>query len=231
MKRFLIACFVLFGATLHLRAQSCLGVTMKAGMGFELLNYNAKDKLTSRLVYTVKDVSNDNGTLVMKMEVQSFDAKDKPQMSNSYQCRCKGNELMVDMASLMAAQDNPMMKNAKLAFTSNDLTYGDSYTVGTTLKDASLKGSGMMDGGINMTYGLSLTNRKVAGKESITVPSGTYDAYKITADMEVATKAIVNVAFDFQTVSYRTPNVLWDLKTETYRKDKLIAYSVLSKVF
>jgi len=204
---------------------------MKAGMGFELLNYNAKDKLTSRLVYTVKDVSNDNGTLVMKMEVQSFDAKDKPQMSNSYQCRCKGNELMVDMASLMAAQDNPMMKNAKLAFTSNDLTYGDSYTVGTTLKDASLKGSGMMDGGINMTYGLSLTNRKVAGKESITVPSGTYDAYKITADMEVATKAIVNVAFDFQTVSYRTPNVLWDLKTETYRKDKLIAYSVLSKVF
>jgi hypothetical protein len=67
MKRFLVTCFTLIGLTLQLQAQSCLGITMKAGSGFELLNYNAKDKLTGRLLYTVKDVANDNGTVVMKM--------------------------------------------------------------------------------------------------------------------------------------------------------------------
>jgi hypothetical protein len=231
MKRFLVTCFTLIGLTLQLQAQSCLGITMKAGSGFELLNYNAKDKLTGRLLYTVKDVANDNGTVVMKMEAQSFDAKDKPQMTNSYQCRCKGNEFSVDMTSMMAAQDNPMMKDAKMTFASNDLTYSDSYTVGSTLKDASLTGSGMMEGGMNLTYNLNLKNRKVASQESITVPAGTYNAYKIMADMSVATKTIVNLSFDFLAVSYRTPGVLWDIKTETYRKDKLIAYSILSKIF
>jgi hypothetical protein len=73
----------------------------------------------------------------MKMEVQSFDAKDKPQMTNSYQCRCKGNELMIDMTAMMASQENPMLKDAQMTFTSNDLIYSDNYTVGSTLKDAS----------------------------------------------------------------------------------------------
>ncbi|WP_028522487.1 TapB family protein [Runella limosa] len=231
MKRFLIICFTLVGLVVQLRAQSCLGVTMKAGAGFEVLSYNAKDKLTGRLLYTVKDVANDNGTMIMKMEVQSFDAKDKPQMTNSYQCRCKGNEFMVDMTSMMASQENPMMKDAKMTFTSNDLTYSDTYTVGSTLKDASLTGDGTMGGSMNVTYNLTLKNRKVASQESITVPAGTYNAYKVTADMSVATKTIVNLSFDFQAVSYRAPGVLWDIKTETYRKDKLMAYSVLSKVF
>lgn len=231
MKPFIFFLFVLSLLTTQIQAQKCMGVNIKAGMGFEMTNYNAKDKPTGKILYTIKEVTNDNGATVMKMELQSFDAKDKPQMTNSYQCRCKGNELMIDMTAMMASQENPMLKDAQMTFTSNDLIYSDSYTVGSTLKDASLNGQGTMGGGMNISYGMALKNRKVVGQESLTVPAGTFNAYKVTSDMTVTNKTVINLSFDFQTVSYRTPEVLWDIKTETYRKDKLMGYSLLTKLF
>jgi hypothetical protein len=231
MKPFISFLFALFLLTTQIQAQKCMGVSVKAGTGFEMINYSAKDKPTGRLLYTIKEVTNDNGATVMKMEVQSFDAKDKPQMTNSYQCRCNGNELMIDMTAMMASQENPMLKDAQMTFTSNDLIYSDNYTVGSTLKDASLNGQGTMGGGMNISYGMTLKNRKVAGQESLIVPAGTFKVYKVTSDMTVNNKTVINISFDFQTVSYRAPEVLWDIKTETYRKDKLMGYSVLSKLF
>lgn len=231
MKQFIYFLCVFSLLSTQIRAQKCMGVSVKAGTGFEMINYNAKDKPTGRLSYTIKEVTNDNGATVMKMEVQSFDAKDKPQMTNSYQCRCKGNEIMIDMTAMMASQENPMLKDAQMTFTSNDLIYGDNYTVGSTLKDASLSGQGTMGGGMNISYGMTLKNRKVAGQESLSVPAGTFNVYKVTSDMTISNKTVVNLSFDFQTVSYRAPEVLWDIKTETYRKDELMGYSVLSKLF
>lgn len=231
MKQLMSFLFVLSLLTTPLQAQKCMGINIKPGMGFEMTNYTAKDKPTGKIIYTVKDVISDNGATVMQMELQSFDAKDKPQMTNSYQCRCKGNELMIDMTAMMASQENPMLKDAQMTFTSNDLIYGDSYTVGSTLKDASLNGQGTMSGGMTIAYSMSLKNRKVVGQENLTVPAGTFNAYKVTSDMTISNKTIVNLSFDFQTVSYRTPEVLWDIKTETYRKDKLMGYSLLTKVF
>lgn len=231
MKSLIHLLFTLSLLCTQIQAQKCIGVSVKAGMGFEMTNYNAKDKPTGKILYTIKEVTSDNGTTVMKMELQSFDAKDRPQMTNSYQCRCKGNEIMIDMTAMMASQENPMLKDAQMTFTSNDLIYSDNYTVGSMLKDASLSGQGTMGGGMTLSYGMALKNRKVAGKESLSVPAGTFNVYKVTSDMTISNKTIVNLSFDFQTVSYRAPEVLWDIKTETYRKDKLMGYSVLSKLF
>jgi ACT domain-containing protein len=69
------------------------------------------------------------------------------------------------------------------------------------------------------------------GQESLTVPAGTFNVYKVTSDMTISNKTVINLSFDFQTVSYRVPEVLWDIKTETYRKDKLMGYSLLTKLF
>ena len=232
MKKYALLCLLFTASiiTTRLQAQKCMGVNVKTGMGFEMATYNAKDKPTGKIVYTIKDVSTDNGATVMSMEMQSFDAKDKPQMTNSYKCTCKGNDLMVDMTSMLAGQENPMFKDAKMTFTSNDLVYSETYAVGAALKDASLKGQGVMGGGMNLNYDMVMKNRKVTGQENITVPAGTFNAYKITSDMTVNTKTIVNISFDFQTVSFRAPGVLWDVRTETYRKDKLLSYSVLTKL-
>jgi hypothetical protein len=233
MKKYALVSLILLAAVIGTRtqAQKCMGVSIKAGMGYEMLNYNAKDKPTGKILYTIKDVSTDNGATVMSMEMQTFDAKDKLQSTNKYKCTCKGNEMMVDVTAMMAGQENPMLKDAKMTFTSTDLVYNDMYTVGASLKDAELKGQGEMGGGMTLNYSMLIKNRKVAAQENITVPAGTFNAYKVTSDMTINTKTIMNISFDFQVVSFRAPNVLWDVRSETYRKDKLMAYSVLSKVF
>lgn len=233
MKKYALFSLILIATVISTRiqAQTCMGVNMKAGMGYEMVTYNAKDKPTGKIVYTVKNISTENGTTLMSMEMQNFDAKDKLQATNNYKCACKGNELMVDMTAMMAGQENPMLKDAKMTFTSTDLTYTDNYTVGAALKDAELKGQGEMGGGMMLNYSMSMKNRKVVAQENITVPAGTFNAYKVTSDMTVSTKTIMNISFDFQVVSFRAPNVLWDIRSETYRKDKLMGYSILTKVF
>jgi len=215
----------------RLQAQECLGLPIKSGMGYEMLTYNGKDKMTGKMVYIIKEVKKEAGATLLQIEMQTFDAKDKPQSSNSFKCTCKGNEMMMDMSSLMAGQENPMLKDAKMTFTSNDLVYSNSYKVGETLKDASINGDGVIGGGMNISYSMAMKNRKVLSQENITIPAGTYNAYKVASDMTVNTKTIMNISFDFQTVSFRVPNILWDLRSETYRKDKLMSYSVLSKLF
>ena len=117
----------------------------------------------------------------------------------------------------------------EMKFTSKDIVFPAKLSVGQTLPDASLHGEG--SNGPMMTTDMTITNRKVMSKETITVPAGTFDTYKVTSDMNVATRAIVKINFDFNTVSYRSDKVLWDVKTETYRKGKLMAITELSKIF
>ncbi|WP_428657385.1 hypothetical protein [Runella sp.] len=233
MKKYALISLLLITVVISTRiqAQKCLGISVKSGMGYEMATYNGKDKLTGKILYNIKEVNTENGATVMSIEMQSFDAKDKLQTTNAYKCSCKGNELMVDMTSMLAGQENPLFKDAQMTFSSTDLIYSDSYTVGAALKDASLKGQGTMGGGMNLTYEMLMSNRKVAGQETITTPAGTFNAFKITSDMKVSTKTIMNISFDFQAVSFRAPNVLWDVRSETYRKDKLMAYSILTKIF
>ncbi|MFN4144355.1 MAG: hypothetical protein ACK4GN_00910 [Runella sp.] len=211
-------------------AQDCMGLPIKIGMGFEMLTYNAKDKPTGRINYQIKEVKSEGGATLMKMEMQVVDEKNKPQSATAFTCRCKGNEMSIETTSLASSMDNPMLKDAKMQFTSKDMVYTNNYQVGTTLPDASLEGSGDISG-MAVSYSMNITNRKIASQENLTVPAGTFNAYKITSDSRVNTRTIVNVGLDFQTTSYRTPNVLWDLKTESYRNGKLMSYSVLSKIF
>jgi len=103
-------------------------------------------------------------------------------------------------------------------------------SVGQTLKNASLKGEGA-SGPLAIVINMLISNRKVESQEKLTIPAGTFDAYKISSDMNMETKMGLGVKMDFHTISYRAPGVLWDLKSETYRKGKLMATTELTKIY
>ena len=112
----------------------------------------------------------------------------------------------------------------------DNIEYPTKYVVGDKLKDASVKGTGQ-SGPMAITFDMLVRNRSVEGQEKITVPSGTYDAYKIKSEMAFEMKMGFPVRMEMESISYRAPGVLWDLKTETYRKGKLIGYSELTKIY
>jgi hypothetical protein len=72
---------------------------------------------------------------------------------------------------------------------------------------------------------INITNRKVVGIESVTVPAGTYNCYKITYDIE--TKLGIKVSSSaIQWMNKGAGSV----KTETYdKKGKLLGSTVLKE--
>ncbi|HAH58211.1 MAG TPA: hypothetical protein DCL86_08700, partial [Bacteroidales bacterium] len=106
----------------------------------------------------------------------------------------------------------------------SDLAFPSRMEVGQTLPDGSV--SMKVSGGmamLNMT--VNIINRKVEAFESITVPAGTFDCYKITYDTDV--KSIVKVTTT--TAEWIAKNVGM-VRSETYdKKGKLTGYTVLSK--
>lgn len=195
-----------------------------------MISLDKRGKETGRIVYKFKKVTQEGPDVVVDMDFESFDKKDQSQMSSSVQMRCNGNEMRMDASAMMGQDQSKQYEAFDMQLTSQDIIFPANLSVGQTLPDGSLHGEGGT-GPMTLTMDANFVNRKVVGKETITVPAGTFDAYKITTDMNMAVKSVIKMNLDFNTVSYRADKVLWDIKTETYRKGKLIGSTELSKIF
>ncbi|GAB3174061.1 TapB family protein [Telluribacter humicola] len=231
MKRILVLLGIIWvAATPHAQTQSCLGVLVKEGSGFEMISYDTKGKENGTLLYKVKNVTTEGGAMVMDVEFESLDKRGTSQMKNLYKMRCDGTQLMLDANALVSEDQLKMFRDMQMKFTSNDVVYPGQLSVGQQLKDASLHGEGT-SGPIPITFDMDIKNRKVEGQQKVTVPAGTYDAYKVTSDMTVKTKMGLGMTVEVQSVAYRVPGMLWDVKSETFRRGKLIGYTELKRVF
>lgn len=224
----LFLCLAMVPATL--RAQECMGVLLKAGSGYEMISFDAKGKENGRIVYKIGNVSKEGATTIVQMNMESYDKKGTSNFKSTYDLRCNGSELKVDASAIIGEDQRKSFESFDMKFTSEDIVYPANLSVGQTLPEGSLHGEGAA-GPLNIVTDMTIANRKVAGKEKITVPAGTFDAFKVTSDMNIASKTVMKITMDFQTVSYRAPNVLWDVKTETYRKGKLMGTTELSKIY
>jgi hypothetical protein len=230
MKTILFAMLLSVMAICTTQAQDCMGFNLKSGNGFEMESFDGKGKLIGKMTYKISDVSNEGGFVVYTIDFESFSSKGKSELKNTYKMRCKGNVLSLDAKSLVSQEQMKSLESFQMKFTSDDIEYPAKLTVGDKLKDASLKGEGS-SGPLAMTMNMLIFNRKVESQEKLTIPAGTFDAYKVTSDMTMETQMGMKIKFDIQAISYRAEGVLWDLKTESYRKGKLMGTTVLSKIY
>ncbi len=231
----ILSTIILFSGLLFvspLKAQQCFGANIKEGSGAEMASYNAKGKLSGTMKFKYVKVTNSGGGVVVDIAVEHIDGKGKSQTTQTYQMRCNGNEIQIDGASLITEQQREAFKDYKMKFTSDDLVIPQKLSVGQTLKDASVKGEGGPEGQPNMfKISMDTKNRKIESQESLTVPAGTFNVFKITSDIHSVMQMGFPIKFQMQSVSYRDPNTLWDIKSETYSRGKLVGYTVLTKVF
>ena len=211
-------------------AQECLGYALKAGSGFEMNSMDGKGKLIGTMTYKITNVAKEGASTVITVEFESINTKGKSELKNTYKMHCDGNALTLDASSLINPEQMKSFENFKMKYTAEDIVYPARLSVGEKLKDASLKGEGI-SGPMTVIFNMLITNRKVESQEKVTTPAGTYDAYKITSDMNMETKMGFGIKMDLQTVSYRTPSIIWDIKSETYRKGKLMGTMELTKVY
>lgn len=213
-------------------AQSCMGMTFKPGMRFELSQFNAKDKPIGKISYQVNDVHKEGASTVMDIVAQVEDEKGKQRPPYTIHYTCTGNELIADMSGMMQAMQNSGMRDTEMKLKTNKLVYPGKLSVGQKLSDGQMEVDMNTNGNTMMTMNMVMANRQVESQAPLTTPAGTFDAYKISSDMNIENRVMgMPIRSTMHVVSYRADNQLFDIKSETYNKGgKLMGYSLLTKV-
>ncbi|UFH53905.1 hypothetical protein [Spirosoma sp. KNUC1025] len=212
-------------------SQECMGMTFKTGMGFELSTFSAKDKPTGKITYQVKDVHKEGSSTVMDITAQFQDEKGNQRAPYAVHYTCTGSELIADLSGMMQSMQTNNSKDMEMKMKSNQLVYPNKLSVGQKLSDGQMEAEMIVGGNPMSTMTMTMKNRQVDSQESITTPAGTFNAYKISSDMNTESRVMgIPIRANLHVISYRTDNQIFDVKSETYRNGKLIGYMLLTKI-
>lgn len=150
-------------------------ILFKEGARITYAQFDGNDKEFSRQTSIVKSVKKEKG--IWQSVVEMTDASNEKMANAQVQYSCDGNQVHFDMQNLFAKNGMEVESVIK----ADQLSFPLQVKSGETLPDAGFKMSAK--GGTIFTTGIH--NRKVETIEKISTPSGTYDCYKITADLKV----------------------------------------------
>lgn len=222
---FIISALVLLLASTGLKAQDCGFYSLSKGTTFSYQNLDEKGKVTgsSRLECIGADLS--SLSQIYKMHSTFFDAKNKESMVQDYNMRCDGGNFYVDMKNMLNPTTMAGVKDMEVNITSNDIMYPTNLTNGMSLPDANITITAATNGMTIMTISVMVTDRKVVGNESVTVPAGTFDCYKITYNIE--TKMMFKITGSASEYMNKKVGLV---KSESFdKKGKLIASTILTE--
>lgn len=193
---------------------------------FTLETYNKKDKLEGRIEYKVVEVTDDHITY----HATFYDKKGEMTTEMTFDIVCEDGLAKIDMRNFMPQSNLEQMQgmeSMEVELEGDAMEFPKALTVGQTLPDASMTMKASVDGmGSVMSTTINITDRKIEGKESVTVPYGTYECYRITQTSNVKMSFVNSTS---TTVTYVHPEKGF-LKSETFnKKGKLQSYTVRAK--
>jgi hypothetical protein len=206
-------------------AQECGYYPVRKGAVMSYQSLDEKGKIVNTSKMTILDVEGSATATQYKVKSESWDEKNKPQAEREYMMKCTNGEFSIDMKSMIDPKSFEGFKDMEVTFTGSDMSFPSSLTEGQSLPDANITMAASSGGMTLMRMTINITNRKVVGMESVTVPAGTYNCYKITYDIE--TKLGIKVSSSaIQWMNKGAGSV----KTETYdKKGKLLGSTVLKE--
>ncbi len=184
--------------------------------------FNKKGKQSSGARYTIKNVKKDGDNMDITYLIESLNPKDELVYNDEITIQLRGDVLYVDMSNFVnkAAFQQDGQMPADIKVTGNDMQLPTNISPGQTLPDANIDME-MKMGIMNMKMGAQVTDRKLETIEDVTVPAGTFKAYKFTSNV-TATALGINM---------KTQNTDWYakgigmVKSETYNKKGKLASS------
>ena len=228
-KAFLLG-ILIAGFSGIVKSQTCsIYYPLTNGSSWSMTNYDAKGKVdgTSDNLVT-RSTTSTEGTIAT-IQTTSKDKKDSVSGTMNTSIKCTGGKVYIDMKSFVPT--NPQYKNMDIKSDATWLEIPETLTVGMKLTD----GIGTMtiynNGTVFSTMKVSITNRTVASKESITTAAGTFDCFKVTEDVKMEMTVMgMTVPTNAKTVEYYCANTGL-VKSMTYDKNnKLVGYSELTKI-
>lgn len=174
MKTFLIALAVLVITPMTAQDSCSQFYPTEEGKTHIIHQLDKRERLSTIVEYTVTEASSRGLTIGMKLK----DKREKLITEASFKAICDGGTTRLDPASIMSAQMQ-QYEGMEYSITGDDIFFPNELALEQTLPDASVTmkvDAGMM----NITSTVTMTDRKVERKESVTTPAGTFDCYVIT---------------------------------------------------
>lgn len=229
MKAFLVSIFTLL--VFSSLAQNCNGLLyMTDNAQIQMTVYNAKGKESVVQNWTVSNVKKEGDNYSSTINNVMTDEKGKELGKSTGEYKCSGGVLKVDARMSLPAEQMASYKPSEAKVESGYLEYPYDMAVGQSLKDIDMTmDMTMMNGGMTGSAQFRETNRKVAGKESLTTPAGSWDAYKITYDGFFKIKMVIGIPMNMTVTEWFVPGI-GIVKSESYKKGKLIGSTVITSI-
>ena len=178
MKRCII--LLVFFIALKPYAQNCGGYYyLQNNKTVEMSMLDKKGDLSGKLVYTVRDVQNDNNEMSASVESQIFDKKGRTIAKGSSRMKCNGGVMMMNMKMMIPAPQAEQFSQASAKSDDFYIEYPVSMNKGDELKEGRLTME-VDNNGMQQSISINVYDRKVEDKEKVTTPAGTWDCYKIS---------------------------------------------------
>ncbi|NVO18811.1 MAG: hypothetical protein HXX13_03875 [Bacteroidetes bacterium] len=207
------------------KSQQCSYYPIKQGAVLGYQSLDEKGKIVSTSKVTIQDIIQSGLSTEYKVKSEFWDDKNKPTQSREYSMKCVDGNFSVELKSMIDPKSFDGLKNMELTFSGDDLSYPSSLSAGMTLPDASMIMAAGSGGITLMRMTIKVTERKVAGVETVTVPAGTFECYKITYNLETKFGARISSSA-IQWLNRGAGCV----KTETYdSKGKLVGSTLLKE--
>lgn len=138
---------------------------------------------------------------------------------------CRGDVFNIDMNSFMSGEQAQSFEEMNLEINVEELEIPNKLEPGQKLKDGKLTMSMSGDSPMAMNvFSVTVKNREVIARETITTPAGTFECVKLTQDVVSKT----GFAITMNTFEWYAEGV-GAVETETWRKGKLVGYTELVK--
>ena len=190
MKTLLIITTILLASMLA-KAQDVFFPT-KEGVVLEYKSYNNKESETGTTRYTITKVSKMGNDMDITYLILKMDKDKKVQFEDTITVRYKDDKLHFDMSSIfkqsIIKEKGELPKNFKIS--GSDVITPSYLKVGDKLPNSHVD-MAIKRGIINIKIAINITNRTVEALEHITVPAGSFEAYKINSEMS-AKASIIN---------------------------------------
>ncbi len=202
-------------------------VPTEEGTQWEITNYDKKGKPTGKIAYELMEKEVAGNTITFTIKSITYDKKDEEVYTNTFTAKCEDGKFDFNMAFKMDGSSMQAYQNMNVDIDASDLEIpAMDETVGTNLKDGSLKMNINTGNALNLNMTVFVTDRKIEAKEKTTTSAGDFDC--IVLSQNVSTKFLFKM--EGASKEWYAPEVGM-VRSESYnKKGKLTGYSELTKL-
>jgi hypothetical protein len=217
----------------QLSAQNCkFFVPTEKGTKLEYTMFDRNGREQAKQTQTISDVKQQSGKTIAVVEASAVPKRGSEEAKpTTFELKCEGGKFFMNMEPFVSSFNYQQYQNlpgSEVTIQSDDLYYPSDMAVGSKLPDGNLEVTVNINEIPMINAKISIVNRKVEKKESITSSAGTFECLKVTS--EIVTTTSFSDGAKTKVIQWVAEGV-GVVKSESLMDDgKLISYELLTKI-